>query len=132
LHSADVVPKQREVRESMSYCRFSSDNYRSDLYCYKDCGGGWTTHVAKVRFVGEIPELPDFNTSSAKEYAEAMAAQTRAIDGCERVPIGLPHDGEIYNDETLEAFRDRVKSLLALGYRGVPGLVEWIEEEMND
>jgi hypothetical protein len=30
----------------LSYCRWSSDNFRCELYCYQDTCGGWTTHVA--------------------------------------------------------------------------------------
>ncbi len=33
----------------MSYCRWSSDNTNCDLYCYEDCSGGFTTHVAGFR-----------------------------------------------------------------------------------
>jgi len=42
----------------MSYCRFSSSNWRSDVYVYEDVSGGWTTHVAgRRRLVQPIPEL---------------------------------------------------------------------------
>ena len=42
----------------MSYCRWSSDNWKCDLYCYEDVSGGITTHVAGNRIVGDIPEAP--------------------------------------------------------------------------
>ena len=29
----------------MSYCRWSSDNFQCDVYCYADVSGGYTTHV---------------------------------------------------------------------------------------
>lgn len=41
----------------MSYCRFSSMNWRCDVYVYEDVGGGWTTHVAGRRKV--VPPIPD-------------------------------------------------------------------------
>ena len=41
----------------MSYCRFSSDDWQCDVYVYADVAGGWTTHVAAVRFVFD-KELP--------------------------------------------------------------------------
>ena len=33
----------------MSYCRWSTDNFKCDLYCYEDVNGGFTTHVASNR-----------------------------------------------------------------------------------
>lgn len=42
----------------MSYCRFSSDNWMSDVYVYADVAGGWTTHVASRR--RRIPPVPPF------------------------------------------------------------------------
>lgn len=42
----------------MSYCRFSSMNWRSDVYVYEHVDGGWTTHVAgRRRWIQPIPEL---------------------------------------------------------------------------
>jgi hypothetical protein len=42
----------------MSYCRWSSDNWMSDVYVYEDVSGGWTTHVAgRRRPFGPVPDL---------------------------------------------------------------------------
>ena len=41
----------------MSYCRWSSMNWRCDVYVYEDCSGGWTTHIAGRRRA--IPPVPD-------------------------------------------------------------------------
>jgi hypothetical protein len=41
----------------MSYARFSSSNWRSEVYVYEDVSGGWTTHVSAMRRV--IPPIPD-------------------------------------------------------------------------
>ena len=41
----------------MSYCRFSSDNWRCDVYVYERSGGGWATHVAGNRHI--VPPIPD-------------------------------------------------------------------------
>lgn len=41
----------------MSYCRWSSMNWRCDVYVYEDVGGGWTTHVAGRRRL--LPAIPD-------------------------------------------------------------------------
>jgi len=73
----------------MSYCRWSSDNYQCDVYCYADVGGGYTTQVASRR---RIP--------GADEYQH----------------IGLPYDGEMFNDPTPLAMAERLQMLAKAGY----------------
>lgn len=42
----------------MSYCRWSSMNWRCDVYVYEDVAGGWTTHVAGNRkIIRPVPDL---------------------------------------------------------------------------
>ena len=114
----------------MSYCRFSSDNYRCDLYCYAS-DRGFVTHVAGTRFVGDIPEVPPILSVPSDVWMEAHKAQRDFISTAERKRIGLPCDGANYTDDDLESFLVTVKGLLAMGYRGRPGLVEDIEDELK-
>lgn len=101
----------------MSYCRWSTDNFECDLYCYEDVRGGWTTHVASNRHVGVCPPLRDRDMCDPKEFIQAIRAQSKFLDEAERVAIGLPHDGETFNDPTLEDFRARLVALREAGYR---------------
>jgi hypothetical protein len=48
------------------------------------------------------------------------------------VPIGLPLDGQSFNDPDLVSFRERVFALLELGYRAPDGLLGWIDEEIEE
>ncbi len=48
----------------MSYCRFSSDDCKSNVHCYEDVGGGYTTRIAGSRHVGEVPVL-DWSSKEA-------------------------------------------------------------------
>ena len=42
----------------MSYCRWSSMNWRCDVYVYEDVSGGWTTMVASNRrLFAPIPDI---------------------------------------------------------------------------
>lgn len=42
----------------MSYCRWSSDNFRCDVYVYESVHGGWETHMAgRRRLFAPIPDL---------------------------------------------------------------------------
>ena len=40
----------------MSYCRFSSDNWRSDVYVYEDGAGAYVVNVAANRLI--LPPVP--------------------------------------------------------------------------
>lgn len=87
----------------MSYCRWSSDNFECDLYCYSDVNGGYTTHVAGRRRQGD-----------------------------ELVAIGLPHDGKTFNDATLEEFKERLLSLRAAGYSFPNYVLETVDAEIAE
>lgn len=107
----------------MSYCRWSSDDFMCDLYCYADIGGGWTTHVARRRSLRR-PETPSPYTREALEKAQ--------IADLPLEPIGLPYDGMTFNDATLESFRERVVMLLAAGYAAPDHLIERIDAEIAE
>lgn len=128
----------------MSYCRFSSMNWRCDVYVYADVGGGWTTHVAaRKRLMQPIPDLPlmflptfggRWNGDARRmEYPSCwQALAARVFFGVaafwhNRVhmaslhlmplrSIGKAHDGESYNDATPTECADRLERLRAAGY----------------
>ena len=113
----------------MSYCRWSSNNWDCDLYCYADVYGGYTTHVASLRHKGPIPELPDVRKVSKKEWQAAYNAQHRALNEDNLKPIGLPYDGQSFNDADLQSFLDRVLMLKEVGYHVPDYVIETIEQE---
>lgn len=120
----------------MSYCRWSSDNWRCPLYCYADAGGGWTTHVAGNKPIG-VPEIPPFpyregEEAKLAEWTAAYKAQMEFLKTAERRDIELPYAGETFNDPTLEAFRDRLLALRAVGYDVPDYVLERVEEEMAE
>lgn len=124
----------------MSYCRWSSANWKCDLYCYSDIYGGYTTHVASNRH-----HPPPFDSSpymwaaveahkhkdkdplssimANQAWAWARKQEQKDLDQAELVPIGLPHDGESFNDHDLTSFLERVRHLKEVGYN-VPDFVE--------
>jgi len=120
----------------VSYCRWSSDGWRSDVYCYEDVKGGWTTHVAGLKRVGLDtlipidPDLLDFTAENATEWTMAHSAFMRALEKLEMAPIGLPHDGETFRDPTLEAFKARLVMLRDEGYHVPADVFEAIDEEL--
>jgi len=86
----------------MSYCRWSSDNWQCDLYCYDDISGGITTHVAGYR----------------------------CVKGRKR-RIGLPHDGERFNDPDSKSFLRRLLYLRSLGYRFPDYVIEQVKKDIE-
>jgi len=115
----------------MSYCRWSSDNWRCDLYCYEDVNGGITTHVACNRIVGDVPEVPFILDVSADEFMKAHKKQMEFLDTAKREKIGLPYDGETFNDPDYESFLKRLLHLREVGYNFPDWVIEEVKEDIK-
>ena len=115
----------------MSYCRFSSDDFKSDVYCYADCGGGYTTHVAIYRYVftEELPPLIPFDAEHMEEWLVRHNIVDEMLDRSELVEIGLPYDGKTFNDETPEGAAETLMMLRDAGYNVLQGAIEALLEE---
>jgi hypothetical protein len=126
-------PDDSKEGEGMSYCRWSSDDYRCDLYCYEDVSVGWTTHVAARRVVGDIPKLVfEKLESDPGAFAASYEAQAKFLDTAEYADIGGPFDGESFNDSTLRAFRERIVRLRAAGYHCPDSVLDEIDAEIKE
>lgn len=93
----------------MTYCRWSDDSFRCDLYCYQDTSGGWTTHVALYRDPEGLLTDPVY-----------------------KVLIDLPYAGERFNDGTRVAFKERLLMLREVGYRFPDWVLATIDEEIAE
>lgn len=116
----------------MSYCRWSSDNWRCDLYCYAHCDGGYTTHVAGNRVVGDIPPEPELRSPLPDDFMQKHNAVMDFLKDAERAPIGLPHDGETFSDPDLRSFLERLVTLRAAGYNFPDYVLDDVREEIDD
>ena len=118
----------------MSYCRFSNDDYQCDVYCYEDVMGGFTTHVASNRPVLDV-DLPPF-VPFEKDQIDAWMARHNAVmawvEKAERKPIGLPHDGERFNDPTAGDAADRLQMLKDAGYNVPQYAIDQLREEAGE
>ena len=126
----------------MAYCRWSCLGGFCDLYCYEDVSGGYTTHVAgRKRVLREGVTLPpepqlgelvlgEGDDKAAEDWTRRYHAYWQAANELPMVKIGLPHDGQSFNDPDLDSFRQRVVDLMALGYRAPGYLLEEIDEEI--
>ena len=119
----------------MSYCRWSTDNFRCDLYCYESARG-FVTHVAGNRLIG--PSLPSLPLSISKYPGGSRLwllwrlLQNFIRSLCIRRYIRLPHAGESFTDVSLEAFRERLIYLRGLGYRFPDAVLSAIDQDINE
>ena len=116
----------------MSFCRFSSDNWKCDVYCYESVAGGFVTHVAGNRVVGDIPQCPRPTKENMEEYMTAHRLQMDFLDTCQRAPIELPHAGESFSDDDAGACADRLESLRAMGYHVPQYALDALRQEQSE
>lgn len=119
----------------MSYCRWSTDDFQCDIYLYEDCSGGWTTCVASNRPVygKPLPPQPEDPKDGMAWYHRHEAVMAMLDDpSTVRVPIGLEHDGQSFNSETLEELKALLLDLRAMGYRFPDYVLEDIDAEMAE
>ena len=119
----------------MSYCRWSTDDFTCDLYVYEDVSGGWTTHVAGLRVVWDARRPAPLEVDWREDmgaWFERNRVVMALLDDISRVPIGLPADGETFNDPTPGACADRIEALQAMGYRCPDEVVALLREEQAD
>jgi hypothetical protein len=123
----------------MSYCRWSSDSFRCDVYAYEHVGGGFTIHVAGSRYVlaDHLRDpLETLNTvrGDAKAF-EKLAADHRAflddLGRAARDAIASPSAGESFHEPTLQAFKARMLALRAEGLCFPDDVLTRIDEEIE-
>ena len=119
----------------MSYCRWSSDDYQCDVYCYESVGDVYVIHVAGNRQTPSTPPPPSVGNWWARGKAgiEDYMAREKAVDAwlatAERKPIGLPHDGESLMESDAAACADRLEYLRGLGYNVPQSAIDVLRAE---
>lgn len=117
----------------MSYCRWSSDDFWCDIYCYEDLTSRYTIHVACNRVVGDIPKTPHIDPlDDIKAFMGAHRAQMEYLETAEREPIGLPHDGESFSYATPGEAADKLEELMCMGYHVPEYAIEELREEQDE
>lgn len=126
----------------MSYCRFSSDNWKSEVYVYANVSGAWTIHVAGNKIVGDVPEEDlSFLSIKDRESPEYKAAIQRFTDGhkaalgflatASRCDLTLPHAGETFDTASPGDCADKLEELAALGYHIPAGVIDDLRAEQR-
>jgi hypothetical protein len=117
----------------MSYCRWSDDDFRCDLYCYES-DGGYVTRIAALMFVysGQPPRVDSNGHHDADKIALQTKARDKFFENAIKIPIGLPYDGETFVDEDIHSFRKRLVLLKELGYRFPDRVLARIDDEIRE
>ena len=116
----------------MSYCRWSSDDWKCDLYCFADVGGGYTTYVAGKRLVTKLPKNVDLTSENVETWFKVHEKQMNMLESAEYENINLPHAGKSFNDPTLKKFFERIIYLKELGYHIPDYVIDQIMEELDN
>lgn len=118
----------------MSYCRWSCDDYQSDVYCYEHVYGGFVTHVANVRviYADPIPDPAPFDDGHLDQWLDRHRKVSEMMAAAKRELIGLPFDGETFDDSTPGETADRLEWLRGLGYRVPQHAIDTLRAEQAE
>lgn len=115
----------------MSYCRWSSDCYESDIYCY-EADSGIRIHVATQKYVSDAPR-PVLQGKTTNDHLDYYHACNVWIESAHIEPIGLPYDGCDYDYDTPREAAEKLIELQKVGYHvpqyAIDALLEEGEEE---
>ncbi len=129
----------------MSYCRWSSDGMKCDVYVYES-EYGYVCHVAGRKIVNlhEAPHVPsffDYNTpldgkisdSDIQDFMVKYRAWNDWLDkSAIRENIGLEHDGETFNCDMPGDMAETLIMLKEMGYQVPQYAIDSLWEEQTE
>lgn len=118
----------------MSYCRWSSDSFRCDVYVYES-EQGFETHVARTRVIlpanvvaPSVLSLVD-GTLSPEQFCAANNAFHEALDAAPKVAIEHPEAGASFVHDTPGECADNLSRLAVEGFRIPAGVIDALRAE---
>lgn len=118
----------------MSYCRWSSDKFRSDVYVYACYDNTWTTHVAASKLLDEYPG-PDpysFEEIQKPDWQDKLKKFHEWLEKAERGPPPPAHAGKTFKDDTPQDCAATLRMLRTEGYHVPDGVIEELEQEKDE
>ena len=120
----------------MSYCRFSSDDWRSDVYVYEDVGGFWQIHVAGMRNATPAPPIDNAIDTRTDDgmllWVEQHRRQMEFIKMTAKVPIDHEQAGASYHYATPGEAADRLDQLASQGFHVPAYAIEELRAEQAE
>src|SRR5690554_33867 len=102
----------------MSYCRWSSDDFKSDVYVYES-DMGFMIHVAGGKhdpYPTDLPAPMRLTPDNVPEWLQRNEQVREILDNTPLVAITLPYAGETFTEDSPGACRERLLQLRNLGY----------------
>lgn len=126
----------------MSYCRWSSDDFASDVYVYESAYG-FEIHVAcnRVHPKEPMPEPleypgPDALVSEVEAWADRMLKRQNKVreivKSADRQEIGGPHDGKSFRMGTPGEAADVLRMLRENGYHVPDHAIVALDQEQTE
>lgn len=112
----------------MSYCRFSSNCFRSDVYVYEGWNG-FAIHVAGTRHYSEQPRPEPPDDMDPEKFVAYYAACKEWVKAAELRPIGLPYDCQDFYFSTPGEAAQKLIELRDMGYWVPEYAIEALQEE---
>lgn len=105
----------------MAYCRFSCDNFRSDVYVHEgdDADDFFiTVQIASSKYVfdNEAPDVPALNSNNAAEVYVALQKLSAYLRDRPRMRIIKEHAGKTYHFNDIPGTIIFLRQLQQLGY----------------
>ena len=119
----------------MSYCRWSSDSFRCDVYVYGS-DAGFITHVAGTRRVladdAHAPSLQLLIDGKVNEWEAANKVWHQILESADSVPIDHPDAGQSFVDDTAGECADTLKRLAQQGFWVPEGVIDDLRAEQDE
>ena len=118
----------------MSYCRFSTDDFRCDFYAYES-EDGFHLDVAGSRTDWEPPPSPYDPASwdlDEEEFTRIAAEYHEALQAAPRECINLEGAGQHHRFDTLSEMRDMIEDHVRRGFRAPGWLLPSLDDELAE
>ncbi len=118
----------------MSYCRFSSDDFQSDVYVYEEAGGSWKVHVAQNRpvYTEPLPEPVEIREDNISAWLFRHHKVMEMLKTAERVNIEGPYTGQSFALDTPGECAELLANIRDAGYVVPQKAIDRLLEEENE
>ena len=116
----------------MSFCRFSSHDFRCDFYAYESLHG-FELHVAALRVEWDPPPSPLTNLQlPPDEWQDLYHRYHQAYNAAPKHRIDHPEAGSCHTLPSLQDLRDKIADLVSQGFQAPPLLLADLDHQILD
>lgn len=113
----------------MSYCRWSSDDFKSDVYVYES-NAGFMIHVAPNSCeLKDAPPTVELTPETVSEYLARYKVISDLLKTAKRTPLPKQWAGETFCLDTAEECAELLQQMKSDGLHVPDGVIEVLMEE---